>query len=287
MSGLDWYKKNPRDFLDAIVGMPIDEIGAYSVCLDLMYARGGPIPFEPRWLSGNFSVSTKRATALIEALVGRGKLVLRDGHLTNARVEKELENSAEISRKLRENGAKGGRNRAENDAAARENNNLVQAGLKHIREDREKKDSSNELSLSDANASSPQPRAGAASEYPKAFETWWAIYPRKEGKRDALKAYLSAGKRKGGGRDAVAFLLDRVTAYAAQPPPVDRDYPHAATWLNGGRYDDPIEENGHAATRIEHHHNGPRPGERSSVAAAAAVLERMGYPRELGQPRQP
>jgi len=286
VSGLDWYKKNPRDFLDAIVGMPIDQIGAYSVCLDLMYARGGPVPFDARWLAGNFSCSARLATALVNALIERGKLVLRDGLLSNARVEKELENTAKLTRKLSESGAKGGRTRAENAADARNNKDLGQAGLKHIREEREKKDSSNELSISDANASSPQPGAGAGDKYPKAFERFWDVYPRKVAKRAALKAYLAAGKRIGGGLAAVRRLQDAAVIYAAQPPP-DHDYPHPATWLNDSRYDDPIEENGHASAHQNGQRNGSRPGQRSSIAAGAAVLERMGFAREPAEPRQP
>jgi hypothetical protein len=78
------------------------------------------------------------------------------------------------------------------------------------------------------------------------FETWWKMYPRKEGKGKAEDAWILAGEKirtkKGwDSKQTVAFLLDRVTVYAASPRAKDSDrskIPHPSTWLNHGRYDD-------------------------------------------------
>jgi uncharacterized protein YdaU (DUF1376 family) len=116
MSGQAWYRHNPRDFLDGVVGMTPDTIGAYIVCLDLIYARGGPIPFDARWLSGCMGCSTRAATALVERLIRAGKLALECGNLTNIRATSELQEQAERTQKLAENGAKGGRKVGERSA---------------------------------------------------------------------------------------------------------------------------------------------------------------------------
>lgn len=81
-------------------------------------------------------------------------------------------------------------------------------------------------------------------------EAIYQLYPRKAGRRDALKAIAAALKRLAPGGHEVRYevrielLRDAVTAYAAspagQPPPKGgNDYrPHPATWFNQGRYDD-------------------------------------------------
>jgi uncharacterized protein YdaU (DUF1376 family) len=116
MSGQPWYRHNPRDFLDGIVGMTPDLIGAYIVCLDLIYARGGPIPNDARWLSGTMGCSTRAAASLVSQLIDRGKLVNENDHLTNERALTELVISEKNARNAAETGAKGGRTKAEHAA---------------------------------------------------------------------------------------------------------------------------------------------------------------------------
>ena len=100
---------------------------------------------------------------------------------------------------------------------------------------------------SPALASTPKPpRKKKSLVYCKAFNEWWELYPRKEGKADAYKAWANAGKDIRTQKDwtaekTVAFLLERVTAYAISPRATKSDYdkiPHAERWLNSGRYED-------------------------------------------------
>lgn len=87
-----------------------------------------------------------------------------------------------------------------------------------------------------------------SSDYSEHFERWWKIYPRGEGKATAYKAWVEAGKALVASKisprsseEAVAYLLERVTAYAASPRALLSDpskLPMASTWLNQGRYDD-------------------------------------------------
>lgn len=94
---------------------------------------------------------------------------------------------------------------------------------------------------------SPSPKtctSGASKpEYPASFEKLWSAYPLHRGKGGALKAWVKAGKRLGGGLAARDRMQAAVEAYAANPP--DQQFvPLLATWLNQSRYDDPIEELG-------------------------------------------
>ena len=94
------------------------------------------------------------------------------------------------------------------------------------------------------------PATSPASPVPVAVaspEAVWAVYPRKVGKKAALKAILRACddvKRDFPEQAAspLAYLLDRVTAYKTATDAwsaADRQYiPHPSTWFNQGRYQD-------------------------------------------------
>lgn len=135
-----WYRRCGADFIHGTMKLTLEEKGAYSLCLDLIYDRGGPIPDDERWLAGVCNVSTRKWRSLRDRLIDLGKLTLIDGHLSNARAELEIVSAETHARKLSESGAKGGRTRAENDAKAKENSDLGQAPLKHIREDKIRED---------------------------------------------------------------------------------------------------------------------------------------------------
>ena len=78
----------------------------------------------------------------------------------------------------------------------------------------------------------------------KAFGEFWKSCPRKIGRAKAEIAYQKsvAAVCEASGRspeESIAFLLDRVTAFAGSPCGRAGKYcPHPATWLNQGRFDD-------------------------------------------------
>jgi uncharacterized protein YdaU (DUF1376 family) len=127
MSARPWYKRYGADFITSTMMLSLEEKGAYSLCLDLIYDRGGPIPDDARYLSGVCGVSIRKWKALRQQLIDEGKLAARDGALSNSRASFELENVAKTRRKRAESGAKGGRKVSENDAVHHKNNDLTQA----------------------------------------------------------------------------------------------------------------------------------------------------------------
>lgn len=134
-----WYKRCGADFIHGTMLLSLEEKGAFSLCLDLIYDRGGPIPDEPRWLSGVCGVSMRKWAALRQRLIDLGKLTAFDGFLSNTRADFELVSAEKHARNQAEAGAKGGRKRAENAGAAKENNDLAQATIKPIDKKREDK----------------------------------------------------------------------------------------------------------------------------------------------------
>jgi len=164
MTGAPWYKRYPLDFIDGTIGMSLELKGAYCIVIDLIYARGGEIPDDDRWLAGVCGVSVRKWKSLRAALIEAGKIVVENGMITNFRARKELETFAKLSRKRAESGRRGGRKRAENDAESRKNNDLRKQVLEQkpsirARKDTDK-DTDKEQVLSGESTCSAPARAG-------------------------------------------------------------------------------------------------------------------------------
>jgi uncharacterized protein YdaU (DUF1376 family) len=136
MSGR-WYKRCGADFIHGTMMLTLEEKGAYSLCLDLIYDRGSPIPDDARWLSGVCGVSMRKWKAIRDRLISMGKLASENGLLSNSRADFELVSMELQRRNQAEAGAKGGRKRAEKAGERLKNNDLAQATLKPIEEIRE------------------------------------------------------------------------------------------------------------------------------------------------------
>ncbi|QRG06113.1 YdaU family protein [Xanthobacter dioxanivorans] len=188
MSGRPWYKRYGADFVHGCLGLTLEEKGAYSLCLDLIYDRGGPIPDDARWLAGVCGVSVRKWSALRGRLIDAGKLVETGGRLSNTRAEKEIETAAKTSQKLAESGAKGGFNRAVNAASSINNNDLDEASLKHTRIN-QKPDAREDISDTDVSVSPP-----ASLEISEAFQ-FYNVVADKVGwpKADRLTATRKSG----------------------------------------------------------------------------------------------
>ncbi|MFC9768983.1 hypothetical protein [Rhodococcus jostii] len=78
--------------------------------------------------------------------------------------------------------------------------------------------------------------ADSSSEYPEAFEEFWAQYPRKAGKRKALTAWLRARKRA-----PESAILDGAIRYAQDVNREEQFTKYPEGWLNADMWlDDPL-----------------------------------------------
>lgn len=104
---LPYHRRYHGDALTGCMNLTLEERGAYSTLLDLMYDAGGPINFNERMLAGFFQCSIRLARKLVLGLVEKGKIRLTaDNKLSNRRFELEMEYVSEISRKRAENASK-------------------------------------------------------------------------------------------------------------------------------------------------------------------------------------
>jgi uncharacterized protein YdaU (DUF1376 family) len=240
MSAKPWYRRYGGEFIVGTMALSLEEKGAYSLCLDLIYDLDGPIPDDARWLAGICGVSVRKWTALRERLINTGKLVEREGFLSNARADQEIENRAKTARKLAENGAKGGNKRAENAAATSENKDIAEAWLKPTRgllePEPEKKSSEAKASSPDRSLRSLVDPAKDREERDAQFERFRKAYPRRAGTDARPESRKAFDKATRSGADPEKLIAAAAKFAASEEGQRSAFVPMSATWLNKGRW---------------------------------------------------
>jgi uncharacterized protein YdaU (DUF1376 family) len=89
-----WYKHFPTDFIEGVAPLSLEEIGAYILLLDSLYARDGTTSDNDRELSYLWKCNVRKARRLKTRLLETQKIQSEAGFLTNRRVQIEL-NKAE------------------------------------------------------------------------------------------------------------------------------------------------------------------------------------------------
>lgn len=104
---MPYHRRYHGDALQGYRKLTLEQRGAYTTILDLIYDEGGPIDRNERWLAGELNCSLRKAKVLLDELIQLRKIyVTAGGKLSNHRAESEIENSLKISRKRAENGSK-------------------------------------------------------------------------------------------------------------------------------------------------------------------------------------
>jgi uncharacterized protein YdaU (DUF1376 family) len=123
---MPYHRRYQGDALQGYRKLTLEQRGAYTTILDLIYDEGGPIEFNERWLAGELNCSLRKAKALLDELLELRKIyVTRDGKISNHRAEQEIGNALKISRKRAENGSKRKDNSAEKPEKPSNNNDAV------------------------------------------------------------------------------------------------------------------------------------------------------------------
>lgn len=252
------------DYIQGTEGMQLETEGAYIRFLMRLYRRGKPLPDDDRFMSIAMGLSIRVWRRIRDNLVAIGKIICRSGYLTNSRFEKERRARAEQLRKQAEGAHKrwaSQRSKAEvplkfaetfaevlpklQETDAKKVNEINDAtdSQPHIlnivverEKDSKKEVSSNEQARLDA-PKTKRSRSSVPDQYPHDFEEFWKVYPRREGKGDACKAWqrLTMPQK----RKAYVALKSQLPALEAKRRDPRGDFcPHASTWINQGRFDD-------------------------------------------------
>lgn len=80
MSERPWYRRYGSDFIAGTLGLSLEEKGAYSIVLDLIYDRRRPIPDDARYIAGVCGCSVRKWTAIKASLLGFGAIVITEGN---------------------------------------------------------------------------------------------------------------------------------------------------------------------------------------------------------------
>lgn len=133
-----FYKMDPSAWDFGTSGLSLEEEAAYLRIVNAIHKHDHPVPNNDRILAGMFRCSTRKARALLNALIEAGKVRIEDGHITNDRAISELVRRGFVSSSRAESGAKGGRTRAERAAKSLERKEQQQAiASSRIEENRE------------------------------------------------------------------------------------------------------------------------------------------------------
>lgn len=141
--------------------------------------------------------------------------------------------SGNLSEKRRNAGSKGGLQKVANQANAAFATNDVanQANANNKNKNKNKEKDIKETVLTDSKEK--------AATLDRDFDKFWAVYPRKEGKQDAKRAFLKI-------KPDDSLLETMLTAIQRQKQSDQwsepRYIPHPATWLNGRRWEDEVQK---------------------------------------------
>jgi uncharacterized protein YdaU (DUF1376 family) len=191
-----------------VVGLGPAEIGAYWVACSLMYSRGGPIADDDAWIARACGCHIRTWRSLKEKLLGAGKLVLRDGLISNSRVLREIEKAQrrlKQSREAAEASANARRDSAEDEGEAGQNNGLGEAAARI------------DLELSPTTNHQPTNHQPSADAERIAFDTFVAAaqrhrWPVPQGLNPKRRRSISARLRECGGLEGFAAVVGKAEA---------------------------------------------------------------------------
>lgn len=261
------------------------EHGAYLLLL-MEYWKQGPLRDDDEELAAIAGLKLD-AWRKIAASIRRYFTIAADGLLHQKRVDAERQKALELSEKRRIAGSRKGSKQSANAEPG-------ESGADTNAPQNPSKTPANDgLLLSNCSANADT-RAGAVqSQLPSPtlrvseqdnrslrslpqieddFDEFWTAYPRKVGKGDAEKAYAKA--LKAGTTHAAIMAAVAATRWSLEPKYI----PHAATWLNGKRWQDDPEAAVPPPAILQ-----PQPGEHRYALDAIAAHARFDANRTADQ----
>lgn len=126
MGQIKWYKRDPDAALSGMMGLSLEERGAYNTVLDLIYTRDGNLPDDERFIAGWLGVDVRVWKRIKERLISLGKLRVEAGNLRNSRADVEVSNALSRVGSARDAGKASARKRGgKYERSSPENSNLA------------------------------------------------------------------------------------------------------------------------------------------------------------------
>jgi uncharacterized protein YdaU (DUF1376 family) len=91
MAEIRWYKRDPTAALEGMATLTLEQRGAYNTILDLIYAKGGSVDDDSKFLSWWLKCDVRIWTRIRQVLLEQNKLYLCGTTLRNGRADHEIE----------------------------------------------------------------------------------------------------------------------------------------------------------------------------------------------------
>jgi uncharacterized protein YdaU (DUF1376 family) len=94
---MKWYSRDPHRAIEGMIGLSLEDIGAYNLLLDHAYAREGDLPDDPQLIGCMLRVHGNRWLAIRARLLSAGKMKIEGGKIVLNGVENTLKTARNFS----------------------------------------------------------------------------------------------------------------------------------------------------------------------------------------------
>jgi len=236
---MKWVAFDPHRYIEGIVELTLQEVGAYQILITHAYARDGDLPDNPEMICRMLRCHGHTWRAIKAALVAKSKIEILDGKIVPNGVQNTLKSAAKVSEKQSKNSSKRWQ-KFKKDSGINESDENWQSRVASTTTTtttptkKEEDILRSETGARDGNGSSKTKQMGASAKrtLEKEFSEFYEAYPKKKAKKAAQKAYEKA--RRDTTHAAIMAGLARAIPTWNEPQYI----PYPATWLNRGCWDD-------------------------------------------------
>lgn len=228
---MNFYKRYMGDYTRDTAHLSLAEHGAYALMLDHYYSTEQPLPAEPAALYRICRAFEKCEQKAVMSVAEAFFPIADDGLRHNARADRQMPADLRAIETARVNGRSGGRPKKQTQSGTGREPKKNPVGFQNGTE--------NEPGTKTHQTpdSREEQKQKSLERQAARFEEFWAAYPVKKGRADAL------AKWKARGLDALA---DQIIADVQARQLRDRQWrdgyiPHGSTYVNGRGWEDAIE----------------------------------------------
>jgi len=232
---MNFYKRYMGDYGRDTAHLSLAEHGAYGLLLDHYYSTESPLPADMQSLYRLCRAFDKKEQQAVDSVAEKFFPIGSDGMRHNDRADREIPKDRRAIETARVNGMKGGRPKKETRRVSDQEPRKNPAGfdLETQQEPSTKAHQTPDSREEQEQKSLVQRAARSAARFPE----FWAAYPVKKGRAEALAKWTARGL------DAIA---DRIIADVQARKAHDRQWldgyaPHGSTYVNGRGWEDEIE----------------------------------------------
>lgn len=226
---MNYYERHIGDYLKDTAHLSLLEHGIYSRLLDVYYTRETGI--EDGLVARLVGARSKEELSALSVVLGEFfKLV--DGVWKQSRCDREIERYTKRAEHNRRVGQLGGRPKKTETQTEPTNNPVGFQTEPAENPNRTLPVTSNHKPIE---KTCSKPRGLNVAEFPPGFETFWKVYPRRQGKGEAAKAFARLRIEE----PLLSVIVQAVEEHAASEQwrkDGGKFIPMPATWLNGHRW---------------------------------------------------